>query len=203
MYAGRKEHDVTVLRRLLFSGPPQQDARVLFARGIREYPGRYLAGVLRTWALYPGATGVQSENRIFRNALLHEDPNFPRGGNERSTEQAAIWEEMKGPVRNSSLMGMYRGLSGPFETVTVVTSVLFFVTFLVALTESQYRLVAEMTLPFSFLTVSSLMMASIDRYGFPAQPWIMAFGFTAPVLACHSLRSRLVRMVREIRGEQR
>jgi len=174
----------------IFPGVSPLSPRQLFFELIRTYPLRYLAGVSRTMALYAGAMALQSENRISREMILSPGWRGAKLGDGPPRIMAKIKEDFQQQTSDGFVLHLLHWLAPIYDAYTIYASLAVFVGLLVGLWLREAPIITLALVPLSFVLPAALVLASIDRYAFPAYPAAFVGGVTVPVLLYRHFRRR-------------
>jgi hypothetical protein len=189
LYSGLRADLDTQLAEKVFSRY-SGSARDLFIRLIRDYPGRYAAAVGRTALLFAGAKGLQDESEIFRDQIL--SPNFPGarigGGPEPLTKRNRDYFALR--AQPSAVQVFLRKLVGFYDFYLTAGFIVCIVGLVLSVAWLDFRLFAFTATPFVYLVPYLVILLSVDRYAFPAYPFILASPLVVGVALARRISGR-------------
>lgn len=155
--------------------PPAQlqAAGALFRRMVLQHPVRYLKGVVRTVLLFAGVPALESENALFKDAVLHAPGSNIFPGPARLEE--AIGKQFS-QTRRAPVIGRLLQFIDPlYEVLIFFGFALAASAALVGIVRTDLPLLAFSLVPGAFLAMHALLLLSLDRYAFPVYP-VLLFG---------------------------
>ena len=185
-YSGMRADLANELVNKLVSRPQTQSASRLFLRLIKQYPGRYLGGVTRTFMSFAGARGLQDENRLWRDQML--SPTFlgSKIGDGPPKLDASIKEQFLQRSQPSAVLWLFRRLKVLYENLLPLAFFMLMAGLLTSLVIRRLALFTFCILPIVYLAPYTLTLVSIDRYAFPVYPVVFSALVVVPVsLARH------------------
>lgn len=181
-YSGMRADLADELLNKLVSRPQTQSASRLFLRLVKEYPGRYLGGVTRTFMSFAGAKGLQDENRIWRDQML--SPTFlgSKIGDGPPKLDATIKEQFLQRSQPSAVLWLFRRLKVLYENLLPLAFLMLMAGVLASLVIRSLALFTFCILPIVYLVPYVLTLLSIDRYAFPVYPVVLSALVVVPTL---------------------
>ena len=156
------------------------------------YPERTAAGMGRTYLLFMGLKGNQTTNL---NSQLVVLASIDRGHNEVGEgpplDNEAIvhnFEQKAGPTPFSRLLW---ALVRPYRDLQLVAAFVLVFAFFAGLVLRHLPLVTLTAMPLAFWAMHAVIMASEDRYGFPAMPISLVVLCALPGLLYRVWRARV------------
>jgi hypothetical protein len=167
------------------------DAQKLFFRTILKHPHRYFAAVCRTIMLFggAGAGALVSENRIFRGQILSGTGAMIADGPAEIHDP--IVREFQETTTNSALRRLVINLCAPYDYLVIGANIATLFGLFYGLAVRDFRLITLCLLPITFVLFYVFILASIDRYAFPAYPLVLANLIILPLM--YRRRTRVTR----------
>jgi hypothetical protein len=145
----------------------------LFERAVLNYPGRYLAGVARTAALFAGWPGLESDNELFTRLALTSAGSYVFPGPSPEIE-GSIRRDFVQAVGTPPVSLPLRALVRPHRWLLRIAVFMALAALVVGLIRRDPVWLASSAVPLAFLSMHALLLAPIDRYAFPAYPVLLA-----------------------------
>lgn len=170
-------------------------ARV-FRRLALAQPGRYAAGLGRTLLLFAGFPAAQSTNRSAEHVVF--GPSLATGCNRIDDGRPNLTEATRAAFSQPAAPGLLSAvlwrLAPGFDHGLVPVGFLALVALGVAGAWGRdVRLLVVAAVPLTYLLGHAAMLASEDRYAFPAQPIALAAAAAVLVRGLGNMRSRFLR----------
>lgn len=175
--------------------------QALFLRLVAQEPRRYLVGVGRSLVVLIGFPANVSENRLFRDFPLAQTGSRVMPGPEQLA--AAIHAHFDQPLSDSAVARVLRALRLPFEVLVVAGFFMTLVALGLALVTHDKHLLILSVVPIAFVMLHAAILMSIDRYGFPAYPLVLALLFLTPAKGWELFRRRRVARQLALTGDHR
>lgn len=173
--SGLRSEQVSYFYEKLFrAGTADRTGSNLFLQCVWTNPLRYLAGVGRTLALMAGARGAESRNADLRLRILDDVPLDHRLAPGPTRLVQRMRREFGAPARESLLMRLLRPIAPVFDRAVLAGSILSAIGVVAAICWRDAVLLALCAVPWAYFLPFGLSLASIDRYGFPAHPLLLA-----------------------------
>jgi hypothetical protein len=155
-----------------------------FLEFVWRYPERYLAGVGRTMLLFVGFRNAQESNFGMEGAVLW--PHSHTGRNEIHPGpprlDATIRAQFTHPTNPGALQRGLWSLRMAYRVLVVVAMLLLVVELFAGVVLRSLPLVTLATIPLAYVGFYALILASDERYAFPAYPVAFAAAVAFPAL---------------------
>ncbi|PWU11280.1 MAG: hypothetical protein C5B51_02985 [Terriglobia bacterium] len=173
-YSGLREDLLGEISGPIFSKPMPTSVPSFFWTLVRRHPGRYAAGVGRTLLLFAGVKGLESENHISLTIILSPDLPDAKLGDGPPAIQRAIKDDFSQKTKPGAVLKLLWGLSSGYEALLLVASLVTFAGLIIGVIRREFWTVVLCGIPIMYMVLCALLLASIDRYAFPAYPLVIA-----------------------------
>jgi hypothetical protein len=170
----------------LFRSQPPGQTKHMFLHGIRSHPKRYVAGVLRTLAVFSGAEVKVNENRIYRKHIISPTWTGSKIGGGPPQIDAKIKGEFRQLTTTSAVVRLLWALCLFYDPLLIPFNVLTVIGFIVALCLRNFPAVAISIFPLAYVGLHAVILASAERYALPIYPLTFADAVILPPLLWRS-----------------
>jgi hypothetical protein len=185
-FSGTRNDLFAPLMDQLFRSQPPGQTKHIFLHGIRSHPKRYVAGVLRTLALFSGAKAKVNENRIFREHIISPTWTGSKIGEGPPRIEAKIKGEFRQLTTTSAVARLLWALCAVYDPLLILVNVVTAIGFIVALCLRNFPAVAISIFPLAYIGLYAVILASIDRFALPIYPLTFADAVMLPPLLWRS-----------------
>jgi Dolichyl-phosphate-mannose-protein mannosyltransferase len=187
-YSGVAWHRLNSVSPKLFSQYSLEQTPSLFLSLVRQYPGRYLAGLLRTVLFFAGLPGSESDNRIYRDQVFSTTLDGSKISDGPEPLHGRIATQFRQSTTPSFLLRSLRTLFAPYDVLLIVAALTTAAGFVCSLMFRDAALFALTALPLFYLLSYAVSLVSIDRFMVPIYPMLLANLIVLPVLVVRRFR---------------
>jgi hypothetical protein len=192
MYSGLRPDLLGKVSGEIYVRPMDTSVPAFYLNLIRRYPGRYAAGVGRTLILFSGVNGLVSENRNSREMVLSATSTGAKLGDGPTEIQGAIKADFQQITKASVVLRFLRALFPFYDVLIIIANIVTLAGLATGIARRDIRAIVLCGVPVVYMVFCALVLASIDRYAFPAYPMVLADSILVPVIWVQAIRSRIV-----------
>jgi hypothetical protein len=186
--SGIEWHELMKLSETAFARPfPESPSRFLLSKAL-TYPHRYSSGICRTLLLFAGFKPVESDNRIYRDQVLH--PTFTGSKISDGPEplRTRIHEQFSQDTTDSLAAMFLRHAIPVYDVLLILASFVTVGGFAAGVVLRERRLILLCGIPLIYVMNYAVLLMAIDRFAVPIYPLVLSNLLVAPVLIFSRLR---------------
>ncbi len=199
LYSGLREDHMLDLLRKVFAQPSVRNRRPseVFRELVVENPGRYLQGVFRTFMLFGGAKAQINQNHNLRTRVLGmvAIKNRMSHAPARPELSSRIRETYSQPSSTSAVSEFLNTLIPGYDLLIIVGNSFAVFGLLAGVILRNWKLLVFCAVPLAFASAHAVLLASIDRYVFPAYPLTLVNILVLPVIIWPKVKSVISRVL--------
>jgi hypothetical protein len=190
LYSGIRPDLCAQLIKNDFVWPKSDQVPRLFVRLTQQYPGRYLQSAWRTFALLAGADALENENRLYRDQIL--SPTFVGSKIGEGPQQLyqSHKEQFLQRTGSSAVLRLLYQIAPTYDFLLIVAFATALAGTVFALLTRQLDLFAICAIPMFYVAHYAVTLMSVNRYGMPTYPIVMAASIVLYARLLRALVSR-------------
>jgi hypothetical protein len=183
-YSGLRADLLGLISQQVYSKPIGKPVISFYFDLIRENPGRYFSAVGRTLVLYSGVKALQNENLVSQEMILSPSWHDSKIG-AGPPNLTQIREDFQQKTKPCLIQGVLWALAPVYGYLLIAANMLTVLGLL--------PLIILCAVPLLYMVNCAVVLASIDRYAFPAYPIVIANLVAVPLLVERAIRTRFQR----------